>query len=513
MKDNVFYRLSLVIILSGMIFNGCMTPKSLPKKQNYHSPFSGIQRLLFLECKTVPSNINSGIFSASKSDIHMLSLGICEAFRDVSHIRLSYIPQKEMIPQQSDYDALLSAQIWWQFNAETKRHSSRHQFDLIVQLQLHKKNENNRIQTRNFYVTAMQREGFILNNQLFFCRLADHSHDALPGSYLIPKLSENISQLTKLPKELPVKAPAFVDLKSKILFDAKAYNALIQYVITSRLSKNNPEAISLWIEARLSDAIDTIFQEHQIANYKKFTKQYYPEIYGLGLCFEKTGRIKKALGCYRFVIKYAPIFSRQSAEGISRCLNILAVRDHIQLAGLNIQPDTAFKLKRLDLKRIVPDEKAMAATEINFINTPSVPVEEVSIKETYAPLEPKKQDKESEIVAIQMMLDQWLSDWRSMKSAEYFRHYANDFQPEGNLSLKKWRKQRKERLKRKSIFVSIVGQADIHFLSDTEAEVLFVQDFESKGYYYKDRTKKRLFLVKKDSTWKIRKEQSIDVVP
>jgi hypothetical protein len=81
------------------------------------------------------------------------------------------------------------------------------------------------------------------------------------------------------------------------------------------------------------------------------------------------------------------------------------------------------------------------------------------------------------------------------------------------MSLNKWQKQRKERLKRKSIFVSIVGQANIHLLSDTEAEVIFVQDFESKGYYYKDRTRKRLVLVKKDSIWKIRKEKSIEVIP
>jgi hypothetical protein len=512
MCDNFIYRLSLVIIVSGMLLNGCTTSPPLPKNHNYHSPFSGIHRLLLLECKTVPSNINSGIFSASKSDIHMLSLGICEALRDVPHIRLSYIPQQEMIPKQSDYDALLSAQTWWQFNAKKQTQSSRYHFDLIVQLQLHKKNENNRIQTRSFYVTAMHREGFILNNQLFFCRLTDNSLDEIPGNYLLPKLSEKIHQLTKLPKELPVKAPEFVDPKSKILFDARAYNSLIQYIVTSRLSKNKTDTRGLFIDARLADAIDSIFQEQQMVNYEKFTKQYHPDIYALGLCFEKTGRIKKALGCYRFIIKYAPEFSRQSAEGISRCLNILAVRDHIQLAGLNIQPDTAFKLKRVDLKKIVPDEKAKAATEVNFINT-RPKVEEISIKETPPPVEEKKLDQASEIIAIQMMLDQWLSAWRSMRSAEYFRYYANDFQPEDNMTLSKWRKQRKERLKRKSIFVSIVGQADIHFISDTEASVSFVQDFESKGFYYKDRTRKRLILVKEGSAWKIRREQSMDVVP
>jgi len=135
----------------------------------------------------------------------MLSMGICESFRDVPHIRLSYIPQKDLIPQHADYDALLSAQIWWQFDAETKTQSPRHQFDLIVQLQLHIKNENNRIQTRNYYITAMHREGFIVRNQLFFCRLADNSQDSLPGNYMIPKLSERIFELTKLPKDLPVK--------------------------------------------------------------------------------------------------------------------------------------------------------------------------------------------------------------------------------------------------------------------------------------------------------------------
>jgi tetratricopeptide (TPR) repeat protein len=482
--------------------------------QSYQSPFAGIHRLLLLDCKTVPSNINAGIFSASKSDIHMLSMGICESFRDVPHIRLSYIPQKDLIPQNAEYDALLSAQIWWQFDAETKTQSPRHQFDLIVQLQLHIKNENNRIQTRNYYVTAMHREGFILRNQLFFCRLADDSQEAMPGNYMLPKLSEQIFQLTQLPKNLPVKSPDLVDPKSKTLFNARAYKALIHYLVTSRLSKNNPDAIPLFIDARLADAIDILNQDRQIAHYQKFTKQYHPEIVALGLCFEKTGQIKKALGCYRFVIKHAPESSRKSADGISRCLEILAVRDHIQLAGLNIQPDTAFKLKRVDLKNIVPDEKAMAATETNFIDLQPPPVEEISIKESFVSDKKKQQsDEESKKIAIQMMIDQWLSAWRSMKSDDYFRYYARNFQPDDNITVHQWKKQRKERLKRKSIFVSIVGQADINFLSDTEAEVLFVQDFESKGFYYKDRTKKRLILKKEDWAWRIIKEEVIDVIP
>ena len=508
-----FTLLLIALMLSGLVLQGCMTARPLPKTQNYHSPFSGIHRLLLLDCKTVPSNINAGIFSASKSDIHMLSLGICESFRDVPHIRLSYIPQKEMIPQKSDYDALLSAKIWWQFNAETKTQSPRHQFDLIVQLQLHTKNENNRIQTRDFYITAMQREGFIVSNQLFFCRLADTSLESMPGGYMIPKLSENIFQLTKLPKEVPVESPDFVDPKCKKLFDSRAYKALIHYIVTSRLSKNDTKAIQLFKDARLADAIDTLFVDKQLIHYQKFTKKYYPDIFALGLCFEKTGRIKKALGCYRFIIKHAPEYSRQSAKGISRCLNILAVRDHIQLSGLNIQPDTAFKLKRMELNKIVPDEKAVAATEMHFMDTQSSPVEELPIKETFDASAQDNQDKESEIIAIQMMLDQWLSAWRSMKSADYFCYYAKDFQPEANMTFNQWRKQRQERLKRESIFVSIFGQADINLLSDIEAEVMFVQDFESKGYYYKDRTKKRLILVKKGSTWRIRKEQVIGIVP
>ena len=503
------------LVLSVLLLNACKTAPSLPKMEKGYFPFSGIHRILLLDCNTVPSNVNSGIFSASKSEIHMLSLGICESFRDVGHIQLSYIPQKEMIPEKSNYDALLSARILWQFCAESKTQSPRHQFDLIVQLQLHIKNENNRIQTRNFYINAMRREGFIVRNQVFFCRLADNSLDALSGNYIIPKLANSIFQLTQVPKDVSVKTPDLLDPKSKILFEAKAYKALIHYIVTSQLAKKDSNAIPFFKDARLADAINMLFQDRQITFYENFTKKYYPEIFALGVCFEKTGWIKKALGCYRFIIKYAPEYSRQSAEGISRCLNILAVRDHIQLAGLNIQPDTAFKLRKADLNKIVPNEKAMAATETNFIEQKSPLVEEIPIKETFdaSAQENKKHDKESDIIAIQMMIDQWLTAWRSMNSMDYFSFYANNFQPEDNQTIQQWRRHRKERLKRKYIFVSIVGQAEINLISDTAAEVLFVQDFESKGYYYKDRTKKRLILVKKDDDWKIQKEEVVDVIP
>jgi len=468
-----------------------------------YSPFLGIHRLLFLDCKTAPSNIDIGIFSATPGDIHMLSLGLCDAFRQVPHIRLSYFPQKELIPSNAAYDALMSARIFWQINADEISKSPRHQFDLIVELRLHTRNEHNQIQTNHLYITALHREGFVIGNQLFFCRLTND----LPTSIMMPKLTESIHALTQLPTDIAVTSPDFDDHKSKALFEAKAYASLKRYIVASRLSKNNDKAISLFMDARLTDAIEVLNDKNRIS-YKSYTQKYHTQFYALGLCFEKTGHIKKALSCYRMVVKYAPDCSRYCASGIARCLNILAVRDHMHLARINIGPDTAFILEKKQVKRLRHQKQNISVTEDSSKQTQQYPiVENIPIQETIDSYD------SSEKIAIQMMLDQWMSAWRSQNSAEYFQFYASNFEPESQMSYSQWKQNRIERLKRKSIFVSIVGEADITFISDSSAIVLIEQDYESKGFYYKDRTQKRLHVIKINGHWKIQKEEVLGVVP
>jgi len=523
-KDNfvhIFYvktKFLIALILFILFLNACATKTSTPPCKTYHSEFSGLHHLLFLNCRTIPSIANSGIFSASGLYTDMVALAMGEAFRHVPHIRMSYFPfsakelQKKIMSQSTQYDGIVTGKAWWQLNVDQEAKNSIYEFDLMVQLDLHKKSENNTITTRHFYFPVIKRKGVIIKNQLFFCEKNDEPLELAFQKTVIPELSMKILALTYNTREIAVKKPpTFFDLKSKILFQSKAYYALIQHIIETRLSQNNQDVASLLFNARFNDAIEKMNESkysREIFTLNKYARQYHTGLYTLGLCFEKTGRFKKALSCYRFVMKYAPDKSRLCADGIGRCLKTMGITDHIQWSNLKVHSEPAFILA------MQKKEKKMLDKPVQELKTKvqlKPIIEDKTIIEPAA--YPVKIDREDDRIDIQIMIDQWLSAWRSMKPDEYFNYYASSFEPDKNVSLAKWKKKRRKRLQRKSIFVSIVGEIDIIFESDDEATVLFIQDFESKGYYYKDRTKKRLKVIKVDDNfWKIQKEQVLEIL-
>jgi len=528
----IFYSIIInILIIFLFFFTGCSQQKKNIKKNITLSAFAGLQNILLIDCESIPSNINAGIFSASDQDKDMISMALGIAFRKVPHIRLTQIPfskgkfQKKLSPQLNEYDALISAKLWWQLNAENSIESPKYLFDLMLQLKLYRKDENNTIQTRNFYFSVISSEGMILKNHLFFCEKDNIQTDSFLQRIIIPAVSKNILKLTNvnLSKSDQSNAP-FLDNKSKILFEEKAYYALIQYIVESRLAKNNTDIIPLFLDAQISEAIKVMAEKNNYFrnsnSHPLYAKKHHKDLYILGLCLEKTGRIKKALEYYRFIIKNFPEKSKLSAKGIGRCLKKMEIRDHIQWARVNTQADAAFKLAAIKQITIKPVNKPQE--QKNIIKKEQEPViivddnssytsnQEVASND-YTSAKPET-NFDDETIAIQIMIDEWLSAWQSKNIDDYLRYYASDFQPENNLSIESWKDKRKKRLNLKSIFVSIVGEANINFNSDIEAIVTFVQDFESKGYYYKDRTKKRLVLKKINDNWKIYKEQILDII-
>jgi len=507
----------LIFLICGL--NGCASQHQIQQKKIYHSEFSGLHHLLLLNCETVRSNVNAGVFSSSKKDSDMVALALGEAFGNVSHIRLSHIPftesksQELLISQTFQYDGILTGKTWWQINAEHES-SKVNEFDLMLQLELHKKDENNTIKTQHFYIPVMSRKGIIIKNQLFFCEKDDEPLETVFQTKVVPNLSQTILKLTHNTREIPVKKPPhFFDLKSQILFESKSYYALIQHIIESRLSQKNNDVSFLLFNARFNDAVDQLNESkhsREMFTLKKYASKFHTDLYLLGLCFEKTGRIKKALSCYRFVMKYAPDQSQLCADGIGRSLKTMGIRDHIQWSNLKVQQEPAFQLTALVQETVLSDEPINKITPKETKDSKPV-IEEKVVSEPVQ--SSKKMNKDDEMVNIQILIDQWLSSWRAMKADEYLSYYAESFEPENNLSYTQWKKKRVERLKRKSIFVSIVGEIDIFFESDTTAVAFFIQDFESKGFYYKDRTKKRLVLVKEKNLWKIQKEQVLEIIP
>jgi len=116
------------------------------------------------------------------------------------------------------------------------------------------------------------------------------------------------------------------------------------------------------------------------------------------------------------------------------------------------------------------------------------------------------QSKMQETINITTAIDNWSKSWSAMNVDAYLDKYSPNFEPSKGLSLSKWKKQRRKRLKKKYIKISI-SNVSIKFTGCTKAKVTLDQDYESTGY--KDHTRKMFLFEKIDSRWLIQKEGSV----
>jgi len=540
---NAIFLCYCFFMLSSCAAHKSNIQKSIDQKEssiNFYTAFSGINQLLLLDCETISSNSHDGRFPTEKKEIHMISTGLSNAFQQVPNIQLFNRIQSRLRAEKiMRYNALLSPCIWWQINNKKSSQAPLCWFDLKLQLTLFQKNENNKITSHNMIMTVIQREGMIKNNHLSLSNQINSASSFERISHVMPHLYKKINQINKLLSDTPKDQSELLDSKCQMLLNFNAYKTLKHYLVTSYLAKNEPQAIPLFLDARVLDAIEIVMKRQKLKpkiKHKKFIQKFHPEIYALGQCFENSARIQQALTCYRLVVKYAPKHSRFSAAGIGRCLKIMGIRDHIQMASLSNNPDTDFYLKQVSSENILSENiEIIEATKEADETDETDESEEVSSRAEQIEMFEKKEIQSTppietfdphfvstatvseplinpDVELIHIMLNQWLSAWQSMKPDKYFQFYATTFIPEKKITFSHWKKQRKRRLKRKSILVSIFGEIDITFVSDSEAIAIFVQDYESVEYTYKDRTQKRLLLKKIDGNWRIQKESTISVL-
>jgi len=114
--------------------------------------------------------------------------------------------------------------------------------------------------------------------------------------------------------------------------------------------------------------------------------------------------------------------------------------------------------------------------------------------------------KSIEEKAIVNALKTWASVWSRRDVKGYISMYAPDFQIPNNISRQRWERERKRRLNKKYINVTIANP-QISFVNCTLARVTFDQFYSSNNY--EDQSKK-LILFKKDvQEWRIIKESSV----
>jgi len=103
-------------------------------------------------------------------------------------------------------------------------------------------------------------------------------------------------------------------------------------------------------------------------------------------------------------------------------------------------------------------------------------------------------------------LKTWASVWSRRDHKGYLSMYAPDFQTPKNMSRKRWEQDRKQRLNKNYINVTIANP-QISFVTCALARVTFDQFYSSDNY--EDQTKKLILFKKVGQNWKIIKENAV----
>lgn len=103
-------------------------------------------------------------------------------------------------------------------------------------------------------------------------------------------------------------------------------------------------------------------------------------------------------------------------------------------------------------------------------------------------------------------LNEWLRAWAAKDADRYLEFYAPDFEPDGGMSLAKWREQRRSRLNKPGAISVQASNLRWHMSDARTAVAHFVQSYRSADF--SDTMRKQVVLRDVGSRWLIVREQA-----
>ena len=111
-----------------------------------------------------------------------------------------------------------------------------------------------------------------------------------------------------------------------------------------------------------------------------------------------------------------------------------------------------------------------------------------------------------DIDAVDAFVRSWAAAWEQQDIEAYLSHYARDFITPGGIAITAWEKQRHKSLGRPRFIKIGIRDMRKEKVSDTQARVTFIQEYQSDTY--SDQVAKTLDLIWENGEWKIAKEES-----
>jgi|GEM_PF-4365333 len=155
---------------------------------------------------------------------------------------------------------------------------------------------------------------------------------------------------------------------------------------------------------------------------------------------------------------------------------------------------------RISVAPLNPQNQTIPAAETQFPTIPAfkaiAKLQEPSIAAAKLP----------DFTAVEPFVASWAEAWKQKNIETYLSHYSTEFSTPGEMGRVAWEKQRDQRLGRPQFIKIDIRDMQKQKVSDSRAQVTFIQEYQSD--IYADKVVKILELIWENGRWMIAKETS-----
>lgn len=156
---------------------------------------------------------------------------------------------------------------------------------------------------------------------------------------------------------------------------------------------------------------------------------------------------------------------------------------------------------------VAPDPTAGSQPDVVALNSPANQIVLAKLeKNDMRPATPVSDP--SACPTPQQFLDLWASAWSKQNVKKYLSFYAPNYFSERSPSRASWEDQRRERLTKPGFIEVELNDFVVKVESDQRVEVQMVQSYKSDNY--QDKTRKLMRLERRDSSWQIADERTLE---
>jgi len=242
------------------------------------------------------------------------------------------------------------------------------------------------------------------------------------------------------------------------------------------------------------------------------------------VALQRLGKNKEAIAAYKKLTVEAPLlpepynnlavlYVQQGKHGDARAALLNAINTHksIAIAYKNLSNIYSYMAANAYKKALALNNKQkdtpLELTSINKLEAKpkASVVARIPLIKTLPPVKNRTvtaPNDESKLIIE--TIKGWSNAWSAQDSDAYLSYYASGFNPPRGLSKKRWKNERRIRLKKPRFIRVSVKSPIVKMLSANSALLSFKQDYQSDRFH--DAVQKTLLLEKTNGNWQILKE-------